>query len=96
MVGLEFLRLKINCEYNFSMGDVDVADQLQKQYYSYHCLWNFKLWWPIFLWVVQVIVFNAYVLYAVYMYIEGVEKKGLLSHYEFRKYISLACPEPEK
>ena len=41
MVRLEFLRLNINDECNFSMGGVNVADQLQNQYRFEHWLWNF-------------------------------------------------------
>jgi hypothetical protein len=45
-----FLRLEQNDFYNNSMGDVDVSNQLQKQYRFDHWLQMCKWWWSILLW----------------------------------------------
>ena len=41
-------------------------------------------------------MFNAYVFYMVYMAREGVEKKDMLTNYDFQRQIALVCLEPEK
>ena len=43
MLRLEFLRLNINYEYNFSVGGIDVSDKLRNQYHFDYCPNNFKL-----------------------------------------------------
>ena len=44
---MEFLRLNVNNEYNYGMGDVDLADQLQLVYKVKIWLRNYK-WWHTF------------------------------------------------
>ena len=80
MERLDFLRLNINDEYNFSMGDVDVADQLRNQYLFDHFLWKFKSWRPILICYMQLLTVNAYVCYMANMDIEGVDNKDGITH----------------
>ena len=58
---LDFLRLNVNDEYNFSMGDANVSDQLHNKCGFYHWLRNFKWRWNILILCMQVLMINVYV-----------------------------------
>ena len=78
------------------MGNSDVAYQLRNQYGFDHWLWKCKWWWPILIWVVQIVMANAYICYTLNMDIYGVENKATITHYNFQKHIELAWIKPEK
>jgi hypothetical protein len=90
MVGMKFLRLNINDEYNMDMGHVNVADQLRGYYQMDHWQRQYKWWWSIWLWEFGVLLVNAYVFYKKVMEESGVPKKNRLTQYEFRREIALA------
>jgi len=96
METMRFLRLNINNDYNFGMGGVDIADQLRNYYRMDHWLRMTKWWWSIFLWGMGVQMVNAYILYVEHCTIYGLDKKEILSQFEFRKKIALAMIAPTK
>jgi hypothetical protein len=86
---IRFLRLNVIHKYNHTMGHVDVADQLRGSYRIDIYVRNRKWWWAIMFWAFGTLLTNAYVVYIKVNVAEGVEKKHLLSHYDFRKEIAL-------
>jgi len=62
-VRMKFLRSGLIDDYNNGMNKVDQADQLCGSYQFDHWICKCKWWWAIWLWGVQVLVINAYVLY---------------------------------
>ncbi len=52
-VNVPFYQLNTVDEYNFGMGNVDQAGQLQLQCSIHYWIWNRKWWWAIFLWVFE-------------------------------------------
>ena len=68
---VKFLRMNFINNYNFTMGHVDVSDQLRG---SYHIDWwvrNRKWWWSMFFWGVGVLLTNAYVVYRKVLFRRG-------------------------
>jgi hypothetical protein len=86
---IRFLRLNVIHKYNHTMGHVDVADQLRGSYRIDIYVRNRKWWWAIMFWAFGTLLTNAYVVYIKVNIAEGVDRKQLLSHYEFRKQIAL-------
>jgi hypothetical protein len=87
---IRFLRLNVIDKYNHTIGHVDVADQLRGSYRIDIYVRNRKCWWAIMFWAFGTLLTNAYVVYYIKVNIaEGVDRKQLLSHYEFRKEIAL-------
>jgi hypothetical protein len=77
------------------MGHVDVADQLRGSYHiDIFYVRNQKWWWAIMFWAFGTLLTNAYVVYIKVIIAEGVDRKQLLSHYEFRKQIALNWLDP--
>ena len=81
---MRFLHAEVYNDYSNGMNDVDVADQLQGTY-QLDCWMHKRKWWrAIWMWGVQVLLINAYVLYkTTHLVIWCKDKKSLLSHYEF-------------
>jgi hypothetical protein len=71
------------------MAHVDVADQLRGSYRIDIYVRNRKWRWDIMFWAFGTLLTNAYVVYIKVNIAEGVDRKQLLSHYEFRKEIAL-------
>ena len=88
---LKFLHPNINNDYNHDMGGVDIADQLWNYYQFNHWMRKCKWWWLIFFWALGVLLVNTYVAYKTYMVSIG---KQPMSHYNFRKAITLAWIDP--
>jgi hypothetical protein len=97
LVKMKFMRPKIVDDYNNGMNKVDQADQLRG---SYRCdLWTRtrKWWWSIWLWGIQVILVNAYVMYnAAHLYIWKSKESNIMTHYNFQKQVALHLINPEK
>jgi hypothetical protein len=91
---IRFLRLNVIHKYNHTMGHVDVADQLRGSYRIDIYVRNRKWWWAIMLWAFGTLLTNSYVVYVKVNIAEGVDRKQLLSHYEFRKEIALNWLDP--
>ena len=91
---IRFLRLNVIHKYNHTMGHVDVADQLRGSYRMDINIRNRKWWWAIMFWAFGTLLTNAYVVYIKVNVAEGVDKKQLLSHYQFRKDIALNWIDP--
>jgi hypothetical protein len=91
---IRFLRLNVIHKYNHTMGHVDVADQLRGSYRIDIYIRNRKWWWAIMFWAFGTLLTNAYVVYIKVNVAEGVDKKQLLTHYEFRTEIALNWLDP--
>ena len=59
---MSFLHLNINDDYNNSMNGVDIGGQLQGNYHIYKWMRK-RWWWAIWMWGVQVLLVNVYLLY---------------------------------
>ena len=59
MTAMKFLRLKMNDDYNYGMGGVDIAYQICGSYRFSHWLRNYKCWHAIFWRGFQVVMVNA-------------------------------------
>jgi hypothetical protein len=75
-----FLRFNQNDFYNFSMGSVDVSDQLRNSNRFDHWLRNRKWWWSLLFWWLGVMLVNAYIYSITLNLVAGENKKELLSH----------------
>ena len=96
---MSFLRTEVTDTYNNGMNDVDVADQLQNTYHIDRWMCKRKWWWAIWMWGVQVLLVNAFVLYkTLHPFIWKREKKQVLSQYEFCCQVVLEwlCSSEEK
>jgi hypothetical protein len=97
LVKIQFLRHTMIDDYNNGMNHVDRADQLRGNYRFDHWMRTRKWWWSIWMWGVQVLLTNAYVLYkTANIHIWKTPAKKLLSQYEFRKMIALAWISSER
>ena len=87
MVDNEFLRLNINDDYNFGMGNVNIADQIRGSYRFDKWSRKFKWWHSIYWWGFQVLMVNLYQCYKTYVN----EMKGdPISHYDYQKMVAHA------
>ena len=89
-----FYRLNIVNEYNCKMGQVDIGDQLRGSYRYDHWLRKRKWWWALWMWLIQMLETNAYILYCMFHRVHGYEPP--LSHYQFLYQGALAWLEPSK
>ena len=77
--------------YNNDYNNVDIIAQLHGTYQFNHWMWKRKWWWAIWMWGVQVLMVNAYILYKTsHLIIWHKDEKTLLSHYEFHRQLALA------
>ena len=98
-VSMSFLRTEVTDTYNNGMNDVDVADQLWNTYRIDWWMCKRKWWWAIWMWGVQVLLVNAFILYKTsHLFIWKREKKQVLSQYEFHCQVVLEwlCSSEEK
>lgn len=85
-VAMRFLRTNMQDEYNFMMSNVDRADQLRGLYRIDRWVRNRLWWWAIWMWGLETLLVNLYVLYKETHRLKWKTKKSnILSHYEFRK-----------
>ena len=82
---LKFLRMGFIDQYNNTMGDVDLADQLRGSYRFDMWVRNRKWWWGF-----GVLVTNAYICYCKVYDEQNIPKKHRRSHLEFRKDLMMA------
>ena len=96
-VSMAFLRPEVTDLYNNGMNNVDIADQLRGTYRFDRWMRKRKWWWSIWMWGVQVLLVNAYVLYrTAHSIIWKTEKKKIVTQYRFREEIVKAWMEEEK
>jgi hypothetical protein len=89
-IAMKFLRPEISDTYNNGMNKVDIADQMRGHYRWDKWMRKRKWWWSIWMWAMQVLLVNSYILYrSAYLYIWKKDKKEVMSQYEFRKQIIL-------
>lgn len=93
---MKFLRMNTIDNYNTTMGNVDVADQLRTQYRIDRNIRNFKWWWSPMFWGVGVLLTNSYVMYHRVCDEAGVDKKDRLSHVDFRKNVAMYWLNPDE
>ena len=82
---LKFLRMNNIHNYNFTIGNVDIVDQLRGSYRVYHWLCNSKWWWLIVFLIIGVFIKNLCVLYFNTFDEQGIPKQGRLTHLELMK-----------
>ena len=92
---IKFLRMNFIHNYNFTMGHVDVTDQLRGSYRIDRWVRNRKWWWSMVFWGIGVLLTNAYVLYKKVLLSEGVRPKDLLSQFKFRTEVALYWINPK-
>ena len=96
-VSMAFLRPEVTDLYNNGMNNVDIADQLRGTYRLDRWMRKRKWWWSIWMWGVQVLLVNAYVLYrTAHCIVWKTDKKLILSQYQFREEIIKAWMEDDK
>jgi len=93
---IKFLRMNFINNYNFTMGHVDVNDQLRGSYCIELWVRNRKWWWTMVFWDIGTLLTNAYVVYKKVNELEGVNPNHLLTHYEFRKDFALHWINPQR
>ncbi len=85
---MKFLRPQITDEYNYGMNNVDQADQLRGTYRFDRWMRKRKWWWSIWMWGLQVLLVNAYLLYrSAHIIIWKTEREKILDQYKFREEI---------
>ena len=67
-------------EYNFNMGGVDRANQLRASYETHQKA--LRSWWPIFFWILDVAIINAYSIAKLARQQQGMKQ---ITHLEFRQ-----------
>mmetsp|Transcript_4611 Transcript_4611/g.13504 ORF Transcript_4611/g.13504 Transcript_4611/m.13504 type:complete len:205 (-) Transcript_4611:692-1306(-) len=77
-------RLNIAYDYNFSMGNVDINDQLRGSYRPDAWRRNRKWWWAIYLWTIGTACTNAYKIYTKVCDAHAVVKARRLTHLQFQ------------
>jgi hypothetical protein len=79
--------IEIGADYNYNMNGVDLTDQYRV---SYNLRIKTKKWWtPLFFWMLETCIVNAYLSYRHYLSsILQVPKKEILSHAEFRAQLA--------
>ena len=87
MKNAPFYRLNVINDYNMNMNNGDIADQLRGNYGFDHSMRKTKWWWSMFFWCFQMLLTNSYITYKKYMELHD---ETPMSHYEFRKKITLA------
>jgi hypothetical protein len=87
---LKFLCPQVMDEYNYGMNNVDQADHLRGSY-RFNCWMQKSKWWcSPWMWGVQVLLVNAYVLYkSAHLLVWKTPKKDILSQHDFQKSIVL-------
>ena len=82
---LIFLCPQVMDEYNYGMSNVDQIDQHKSSYRFDHWMQRHKWWWLIWMWEVQVLLVNAYVLYnSAHLLIWKTPKKDILLQYDLQ------------
>jgi hypothetical protein len=90
-VAMKFLRTNMQDSYNHIMNHVDRADQLRGNYRMDRWTRNRKWWWAIWMWGLETILVNAFVLYReTHRLVWKTQKKRMLTHFQFRKAVALS------
>ena len=82
--------------YNNTMVHVDISDQLRNTYRFNNWLQNCKWWWSLLFWALGIMLVNACAIYMICNISEGISKKDLLSHHNFRKAIAMNWINPDR
>jgi hypothetical protein len=90
-VAMKFFHTYMQDSYNHIMNHVDRADQLRGNYRMDKRTRNRKWWWAIWMWGLETILVNAFVLYReTRQLVWKTQKKRMLTHFQFRKAIALS------
>ena len=90
-VVMSFLQTEVTDNCNNGMNHVDIADQIRNTSRIDRWMSKRKWWWSIWMWSIQILLVNAYVLYkSAHLLIWKTNKKKFLSQYDFRKEIVMA------
>lgn len=82
MVEMPSFRLNITDDYNTSMNDIDLVDQVRNVYHWGLFILKRKWWRLMMMWCPQILQANLFVLYKKYMVIHD---QKLMSHFVFNK-----------
>ena len=74
--------------YNNEIGRLDVGDQLRSYYRFDHWMRKRKWWWSFWMWVMEMLLKNSYVLYK--KYCEMHRLKLNYTHYQFVSNVAKA------
>ena len=91
-VDYKFLRWNLSDDYNFEINDNDVADQLRLVYRMQRFHRNYKWWWSLWVWGMEITIVNAYMMYR--RYCELKEVPQLIDHHDFREKLAYALLDP--
>ena len=95
-VNITFLRTNMQEMYDYGMSKIDLGDQYRGQYKMNYWKRQSKWWMTLWLFGLQVCIVNAFVAYtAMCTYLNNMNKKEMLTHYEFQKYLTLALIDPD-
>ena len=89
MEEMKFLPMGFIDNYNKTMGDVDIADQLRGSYRFDMWVQNRKWWWSIFFWGFGVLVTNTYVCYSKVCDENNIPKRSVGDIWNFGKILQL-------
>jgi hypothetical protein len=92
---LRFLRLNFINNYSHTMGHVDIADQLRGSFRIDAWIRNRKWWWSFLFWSIGTLLTNSYKVYIKVNLSEDVDRKQLLSHYNYQKQVALCWINPD-
>ena len=87
-IDFDFLRFNLSNDYNNEMNDNDIADQLRLVYRMMRFQRNYKWWWALWIWGIEVTVVNAYVMMKRYCELKDVPVP--YSHHDFHEAVALA------
>ena len=90
-VGMRFLWCEVNDDYNNGMNGIDIADQFWGMSHIDQWMRKWRWWWAIWIWGVQLLLVNAYILCKTTQLIMWKkDKKSIMSHDDFWHQIALA------
>ena len=87
-----FLCWSLEDEYNYEMNDNDIADQLRLVYRIQRFQRNYKWWWALWVWAIEITIVNAYMMYRRFCELKGVTQ--IYCHHDFREAIGYALIDP--
>ena len=74
-VSIKFLHPEVTNNYNNGMNNIDIADQLWGSYHTDWWMQKRKWWWTMWMWGIQLLLVNIYVLYKTAHLINNWRKK---------------------
>jgi len=90
-VVIKFLHTNMQDSYNHIMNLIGPADQLRGNYQMDKWTRNRKWWWAIWMWGLETLLVNAFVLYReTHQLVWKTQKKKMFTHFQFCKAVALS------